>query len=473
MAFPERRLRRLRRTPALRRMVAETHLSTRRPGRPAVRARGHRRAAADRVAARGRPAHARQRCAARPSRAGRARRPGRDPLRGPGHQGRPRQPVVRPRRHRAGRPAGPAQGPRRRPGADRRPVRRRVHRPRPLRRRRRRRQRRQRRHPRALRRGGRGPGPGRRRHRGAVGDDGRPGRRHPRRRSTRTTTTTCRSWPTPPSTPRPCTGRSATRSTSRSCRRAGDRKGYQQDPANAREAMEEMRADLAEGADMVMVKPALAYLDVIAAARPALDVPVAAYHVSGEYAMVKAAGERGWIDADAVMLEHLPAHQAGRRRPDPHLRRPPDRRGARPGMSRTGRTPHQRSSSPRPRPVIPGGVNSPVRAFRAVGGTPYFVDRAEGARVWDVEGTEYLDLVQSYGADHRRPRPPGRRRGGQRGGRATAPPTAPPPRARCSSPRRSATGCPSVEKVRLVSLGTEATMSAIRLARGHTGRRPS
>jgi porphobilinogen synthase len=87
--------------------------------------------------------------------------------------------------------------------------------------------------------------------------------------------------------------------------RAGDRKGYQQDPANQREALAEVGLDIAEGADMVMVKPALAYLDVLAEVRAAVDVPVAAYHVSGEYAMVKAAGERGWIDADAVMAEHL------------------------------------------------------------------------------------------------------------------------------------------------------------------------
>jgi porphobilinogen synthase len=85
----------------------------------------------------------------------------------------------------------------------------------------------------------------------------------------------------------------------------GDRKGYQQDPANVREALEEIRADVAEGADLVMVKPALAYLDVIAAARAAVDLPVAAYHVSGEYSMIKAAAERGWIDGDAVALEHL------------------------------------------------------------------------------------------------------------------------------------------------------------------------
>jgi porphobilinogen synthase len=87
----------------------------------------------------------------------------------------------------------------------------------------------------------------------------------------------------------------------------GDRKAYQQDPRNAREALEEIRADLAEGADMVMVKPAVAYLDVLAAVRAEVDVPLAAYHVSGEYAMVKAASERGWIDGAAVMLEHLTA----------------------------------------------------------------------------------------------------------------------------------------------------------------------
>jgi porphobilinogen synthase len=90
-------------------------------------------------------------------------------------------------------------------------------------------------------------------------------------------------------------------------RGGGDRKGYQQDWHNKREALAEIALDIDEGADMVMVKPALAYLDVIAAARDRFDVPLAAYHVSGEYAMVKAAAERGWIDGDAVALEHLTA----------------------------------------------------------------------------------------------------------------------------------------------------------------------
>jgi porphobilinogen synthase len=85
----------------------------------------------------------------------------------------------------------------------------------------------------------------------------------------------------------------------------GDRRSYQMDPGNAREALTETALDVDEGADMVMVKPALAYLDVIAAVRGSFDLPVAAYHVSGEYAMLKAAAERGWIDGTAVALEHL------------------------------------------------------------------------------------------------------------------------------------------------------------------------
>ena len=87
----------------------------------------------------------------------------------------------------------------------------------------------------------------------------------------------------------------------------GDRKEYQEDFRNRREALAEVALDVAEGADMVMVKPAVTYLDVIAAVRARVDVPVAAYHVSGEYAMLKAAAERGWIDGPAVALEQLTA----------------------------------------------------------------------------------------------------------------------------------------------------------------------
>jgi porphobilinogen synthase len=85
----------------------------------------------------------------------------------------------------------------------------------------------------------------------------------------------------------------------------GDRKTYQQDPANVREALREVALDVAEGADIVMVKPALGYLDVVRAVREAVDIPVAAYNVSGEYAMVEAAAANGWINRDAAIEETL------------------------------------------------------------------------------------------------------------------------------------------------------------------------
>jgi porphobilinogen synthase len=85
----------------------------------------------------------------------------------------------------------------------------------------------------------------------------------------------------------------------------GDRRSYQMDPANAREALKEVALDIEEGADMVMVKPALAYLDVIRRVRDAFDVPVGAYNVSGEYSMVKAAAQKGWVDEKRVALEIL------------------------------------------------------------------------------------------------------------------------------------------------------------------------
>jgi porphobilinogen synthase len=92
----------------------------------------------------------------------------------------------------------------------------------------------------------------------------------------------------------------------------GDRRGYQQDPANRREAVREVRLDVAEGADLVMVKPAGSYLDVLRETADSVDVPVAAYQVSGEYAMVEAASANGWIDRDRAILESLTSiHRAG------------------------------------------------------------------------------------------------------------------------------------------------------------------
>ena len=85
----------------------------------------------------------------------------------------------------------------------------------------------------------------------------------------------------------------------------GDRRGYQMDPPNAREALLEIQDDIDEGADIVMVKPALPYLDVLSRARDEFDVPLAAYNVSGEYAMLKAAAQNGWIDERRAVLEAL------------------------------------------------------------------------------------------------------------------------------------------------------------------------
>ena len=92
----------------------------------------------------------------------------------------------------------------------------------------------------------------------------------------------------------------------------GDRRSYQMDPANGREAMREIELDLAEGADMIMLKPALAYLDLIHEARRRFDVPIAAYQVSGEFSMIIAAARNGWIDQERAMMETLTSiHRAG------------------------------------------------------------------------------------------------------------------------------------------------------------------
>lgn len=95
------------------------------------------------------------------------------------------------------------------------------------------------------------------------------------------------------------------REAAQSAPQSGDRKAYQMDPANAREAMREIELDIAEGADIVMVKPAMAYLDIIRMAKDRFPLPLAAYNVSGEYAMVKAAERNGWIDGQRLMLEIL------------------------------------------------------------------------------------------------------------------------------------------------------------------------
>ena len=126
-----------------------------------------------------------------------------------------------------------------------------------------------------------------------------------RARSTARACRTPRSWPTAPSSPRPSSGRSGRRPTPRP--QEGDRRGYQMDPANGNEAVREALLDVEEGADMVMVKPAMPYLDVIRRVREATLAPIAAYQVSGEYAMIEAAAARGMLDERDAALEALTA----------------------------------------------------------------------------------------------------------------------------------------------------------------------
>ena len=158
----------------------------------------------------------------------------------------------------------------------------------------------------------------------------------------------------------------------------GDRRGYQMDPANGREALRECALDLEEGADVLMVKPALPYLDVVRAVRERFDCPVWAYQVSGEYAMVRAAAEAGHLDERTAALEALTAiKRAGAGTIVTLLGKGPRR------VALSQRTDRWRRATS----LIPGGVSSPVRAMRAVGlDEPVFVSRGEGAWIEDAEG---------------------------------------------------------------------------------------
>ena len=118
-------------------------------------------------------------------------------------------------------------------------------------------------------------------------------------------TSTPRSWPTAPSTRAPSTARSATPSARPRNLGKSNKKIYQMDPGNGDEALREVALDIAEGADMVMVKPGMPYLDIVRRVKDEFRMPTFAYQVSGEYAMLKAAAQNGWLDHDAVMLEAL------------------------------------------------------------------------------------------------------------------------------------------------------------------------
>ena len=294
----------------------------------------------------------------------------------------------------------------------------------------------------------------------AVGHDGRARGRDPRAPSTQ-----------PGSTSLPILSYAAKyasafygpfREAADSAPQFGDRRGYQMDPPNVREALREVRLDVEEGADMVMVKPALPYLDVIRAVRESFDLPVAAYNVSGEYAMVKAAAQRGWVDEERIVKETLTS--IARAGADVILTYHAK------DFVRWSRMTQSEELFARAQRLIPGGVNSPVRAFKAVGGTPRFVRKAEGARLWDADGQAYIDYVGSWGPmilGHAYPPVVEAVQKAAARGTSFGAPCA----AEVELAERVVRLVPTIERVRFVSSGTEATMSALRLARGVTGRR--
>ena len=186
----------------------------------------------------------------------------------------------------------------------------------------------------------------------------------------------------------------------------GDRRGYQMDPPNVREALRECALDLEEGADALIVKPALAYLDVIRAVRERFDCPVAAYNVSGEYAMVKAAAAAGHLDEQSGRPRGARGDQAGRGRPGLHVLGEGSRAVA---LIRS-------SLYDRAQRLIPGGVNSPVRAMRAVGlDEPLFMRSGDGRLDRGCERQPVHRLGVVLGAAPLRPRRPGDARRGRRG----------------------------------------------------------
>ena len=164
----------------------------------------------------------------------------------------------------------------------------------------------QRRHRRGAGAAGAGAGGSRMRHHRAVGHDGRPRRRHPRGRWTRPDSSTCRSWPMRRNMPPPFMVRSVTRWVRRK-RSPATSAPIRWTVANSDEALREVELDIAEGADMVMVKPGMPYLDILRRVKDTFGMPTFVYQVSGEYAMLMAAIGNGWLDGDRAMMESLTA----------------------------------------------------------------------------------------------------------------------------------------------------------------------
>src|SRR5699024_11068861 len=184
----------------------------------------------------------------------------------------------------------------------------------------------------------------------------------------------------------------------------------QMDPANRLEALREAETDAEEGADFLIVKPSLSYLDVTREVKNQVNLPLVAYNVSGEFAMVKAAAENGWIDEKAVVLEKLTSmKRAGAdlivtyfaKDVAKWLQNYQQSSCCSIYIYRNGVIDLDFSKSvdayKEAVDLMPGGVNSPVRAFNSVGMSPIFMDSGKGSKIVDIDGNEYIDYVLSWG----------------------------------------------------------------------------
>ena len=243
----------------------------------------------------------------------------------------------------------------------------------------------------------------------------------------------------------------------------GDRRSHQMDPANVEEALREVEIDIEEGADIVMVKPALPYLDVLAKVKERFGYPTAAYHVSGEYSMLKAAAQRGWLDEPRVMMESLIGiRRAGADMIITYYAR----EAARLLVKNPIRS---KKLFARASQILPAVSIAPFARFRPSAARRCSSARASGAIIEDVDGNRFIDYVMSWGPliHGHAPRAlvqaitAAARRGTSFG--------APSPLEHELGERVRAL-MPSMERVRFVSSGTEAAMSAIRVARAYTRR---
>ena len=244
----------------------------------------------------------------------------------------------------------------------------------------------------------------------------------------------------------------------------GNRKTYQMDFHNRKEAIKEVFLDLEEGADIIMVKPALSYLDIIREVSDRIAVPTAAYSVSGEYAMIKAAAKAGMVDEQAIVAETtVSIFRAGADILITYFAKEiakDDRRRENRIMSNAVKSVKLFEEAQK---YIPGGVNSPARAFKAVSETPRFIEKADGAYIYDVDGNQYIDYIGSWGPMILGSNNPVVLKAVQEAivkglsyGAATE--------AEVTMAKLVCELVPSMEMVRMVNSGTEATMSALRTA---------